>query len=205
MWNNRIIQTGLMQIHMYKHSTNLLQEYQVYTVRKWHYCSLTQLCSLLCDPMDCSMPAFLILHCLLEFAQNHVHWVDSAIQPSHSLLFCLRLPSVFPIIRVFSNELAVCIRWPKYRSFSFKISRFNGYSGLIFFRIGWFDLLAVQGTLKSLLQHHSSKASILWSSVFFMIQLSHSYPPTGKTIVWLYRPLSTKCCLCFLIHCLGLS
>ena len=92
----------------------------------------------------------------------------------------LLLPSIFPSIRVFSNESVLCIRWPKYWSFS--ISPFNEYSGLISFRIDWFDLLAVQGTFRSLLQHHSSKASVLWCSAFFMVQLSHPYMTTGKTI-----------------------
>ena len=105
--------------------------------------------------------------------------------PSNHLIFCrplLLLPSVFPSIGVFSKESVLCIRWPKYWSFSFSISSSNEYSGLISFKIDWFDLLAVQGTLKSLLQHHSSKASILWCSVFFIIQLSHPYMTTGKTI-----------------------
>ena len=104
--------------------------------------------------------------------------------PSIHLIFChpLLLPSIFPIIRVFSNESAVCMRWPKYWSFSFSISPSNDYSRLIFFRMHWLDLLAVQGTLKSLLQHHTSKASILQHSAFFIVQLSHPYTTTGKTI-----------------------
>ena len=105
-----------------------------------------------------------------------------SVMPYKNLILChllLLLPSIFPSIRVFSNELAVHIWWPKYWSFS--ISPSNEYSGLIFFRIDWCDLLAVQGTLKSLLQHHSSKASILWRSAFFMVQLSHPYMTTGKT------------------------
>ena len=105
------------------------------------------------------------------------------VTPSNHLIFChplLLLPSVFPSIRVFSSESVVCIRWPRYWSFS--ISHSNEYSGLISFRIDWLDLLAVQGTLKSLLQHHSSKASILWCSAFFMVHLSHPYMTTGKTI-----------------------
>ena len=104
---------------------------------------------------------------------------------SDHLILChplLLLPSIFPSIRVFSNESALHIRWPKYWSFSFSISPSNEYSGLISFRIDCLDLLAVQGTLKSLLQHHSSKASILWCSAFFMVQLSHPYMTTGKTI-----------------------
>ena len=105
--------------------------------------------------------------------------------PSNHLIFCCPLllpPSIFPSIRVFSNESVLHIRWPEYWSFSFSISPFNEYSGLISFRMDWLDLLAVQGTLKSLLQHHSSKASILWRSAFFMVQLSHPYMTTGKTI-----------------------
>ena len=103
---------------------------------------------------------------------------------SNHLILCrlLLLPSIFPSIRVFSNESVLHIRWPKYWSFSFSISPSNEYSGLISFRIDWFDLIAVQGTLKSLLQHHSSKASILQHSAFLMVQLSHPYMTTGKTI-----------------------
>ena len=110
---------------------------------------------------------------------------------NHLILCCplLLLPSIFPSIRVFSNESVLCIRWPKYWSFSFSISPSNEYSGLIYIRIDWLDLLAVQGTLKSLLQHHSSKASILRCSAFFIVQLSHPYMTTGKTIAltrWTY-------------------
>ena len=108
-----------------------------------------------------------------------------SVMPSNHLIFCcplLLLPSVFPSIRVFSNESALHVRWPKYWSFSFGIIPFNEYSGLIAFRVDWFDLLAVQETVKSLLQHHSSKASILWHSAFFMVQFSHPYMTTGKTI-----------------------
>ena len=110
--------------------------------------------------------------------------IDS-VMPSNHLILCHPLlpPSIFLSIRVFSNESALCIRWPKYWSFSFSISPSNEYSGLISFRMDWLDLLAVQGTLKSLLQHHSSKASILQRSAFSMVQLSHPYMTTGKTIV----------------------
>ena len=104
--------------------------------------------------------------------------------PSNHLILChphLFLPSIFPSIRVFSNESVLSIRWPKYWSFSFNISPSNEYSGLISFRMDWLDLLAVQGTLKSLLQHHNSKVSILWHSAFFIVQLSHPYMTTGKT------------------------
>ena len=120
------------------------------------FCSVAQSCPTLCDPMDYSMPGFLVLHYLLELAQTHVHWVNDAIQPSH-LLPSPFLPAFNPSsIRVFSNESDLHIRWPKYQSFIFNISPSNEYSGLISFRIDWLDLLAVQGTLKSLLQHHSS-------------------------------------------------
>ena len=108
-----------------------------------------------------------------------------SVMPSNHLILCcplLLLPSMFPIIRVFSNELVLHIRWPKYWSFSFSISPSNEYSGLISFRMNWLDLLAVQGTLKSLFQHHSSKASILQFSAFFIVQLSHPYMTTGETI-----------------------
>ena len=124
------------------------------------------------DPMDCSMPGFPVHHQLPELAQIHVHRVSDAIQ---HLVLChplLLLPSVFPSIRVYSNESVLCIRWSKYWGFSFNISPSNEYSGLISFRIDWFDLLAVQGTLKSLLQHHSSKASIIWPSAFSMVSLT---------------------------------
>ena len=109
--------------------------------------------------------------------------IESVMSSNH-LILCrpLLLPSIFPSIRVFSNESVLLIRWPKYWSFSFSISPSNAYSGLISFSIDWLDLLAVQGTLKSLLQHHSSKASILWCSAFFMVQLVHPYMTTGKTI-----------------------
>ena len=116
--------------------------------------------------------------------------VESMMPSNHLILCCpLLLPSVFPIISVFSNELALLIRWPKYWSFSFSISPSNEYSGLISFRIDWFDLLAVQGTVKSLLQHHSLKASILWHSAFSVVQLSHPYMTIGKTIaltIWTF-------------------
>ena len=120
-----------------------------------------------------------------------------SVMPSNHLIPCcsfLLLPSIFPSIRVFSNELTLPIRWPKYWSFSFSISPSNEYSGLISFKIDWYDLLAVQETLKSLLQHHRSRASVLWCSTFFMVQLSHTYMTTGKTIALniTYGPLLAK-------------
>ena len=126
-----------------------------------------------------SMPGFSVHHLLLELAQTHVHWVSDAIQPSCPL--STPSPLVFPSIRIFSNESALLIRWPKYWSFSFSICPSNEYSELISFRMNCFDLLAVPGTLKSLLQHYSSKASILQCSAFFMVQLSHPYMTPGKT------------------------
>ena len=114
--------------------------------------------------------------------QTHVHWVSDATQPPHPLSTLLLLPSILPSIRVFSNESVLHTRWPKYWSFSFSISPSSEYSGLICFRMDWLDLLAVQGTLKSLLQHHSSKASSLLHSAFSIVQLSHPYRTTGKTI-----------------------
>ena len=137
--------------------------------------SVTQSCPTLCDPTNCSTPGLPVHHQLPESTQTHVHRVDDAIQPSHPLSPLLLLPSIFPSVRVFSNESALCISWPKYWSFSFNISPSNEHPGLISFRMDWLDLLAAQGTLKSLLQHRSSKASILQSSSFFIVQLSHPY------------------------------
>ena len=128
------------------------------------------------------MPGLPVHHQLLEYTQTHVHRVGDAIQSSHPLCPLLLLPSVFPSIRVFANESALCIRWPKDWSFSFSISPSNQYSGLISFRMDCLDLLAVHRTLKRLLQHHSSKESVLWRSAFFTVQLSNPYMTTGKTI-----------------------
>ena len=132
--------------------------------------------------MDCSTPGFPVHHQLPELAQSHVHRVGDAIQPSHSLSSPFPPAFYLPSIKVFSNESVLCKRWPEYWSFSFSISPSNKYSGLISFRIDWLDLLAVQETLKSLLQHHSSKASILQHSAYFRVQISHPYMTTGKTI-----------------------
>ena len=142
------------------------------------FSSVARLCPTLCDPMDCSTPGLPLHHQFPEFTQTHVHWVSDAIQPSPPL----SVPSPAQH-QGFSNESILYIRWPKYWSLSFSISPSNEYLGLISFRINWFDLLAVQGTLKSLLQHHNSKTSILQRSAFFMVQLSHPYMTTGKTIV----------------------
>ena len=146
------------------------------------FSSVTQSRPTLCDPMDHIMPGLSVHHQLPEFTKTHLHGVGGTIQSSHLLLS--PSPPAFNLSQHqgFSNESSLHIRWPKYWSFSFNISPSNEYSGLIFFRIDWFDLLAVQGTLESLLQHHSSKASILWHSAFFMVQLSHPYLTTGKAI-----------------------
>ena len=146
------------------------------------FSSAAQSCLTLCNPMDCSTPGFPVItnsRCLLKLMS-----IES-VMPSNHLIFChslFLLPSIFPSIGDFSNESVLCIRWPKDWSFSFSISPSSEYSGLISFRMDWLDLLAVQGTPKSLLQHHSSKASILRLSAFFVVQLSHPYMTTGKTI-----------------------
>ena len=158
--------------------------------------------------MDCSTPGLPVHHQLPEFTQTHAHWVGDATQPSHPL----SSPSPHALSlsqhqgRDESNESALHIRWPKNWSFSFSISPSNEYSGLISFRMDWLDLLAVQGTLKSLLQHHSSKASILQLSAFFIVKLSHLYMTTGKTIAltrWDFCRQSNVSA--FLISCLGWS
>ena len=145
-------------------------------------CAVTKLCPTLCNPMDCSTPGLPVLHHLLEFAQIHVQ----SVMLSNHLILCpttlFLLPLVFPSTRVFSNESALSITCPKYWSFRFSISPSNGYLALISFRIDGFDLLAVHGTLQSLLQLHNLKASILRHSTFFMVQFSHPYRTTGKTI-----------------------
>ena len=138
----------------------------------FQFCSVTQSCLPLCNPMNCSMPGLPVHHQLPEFTQTHVH---RAMMPSSHLILCrplLLLPPIPPNIRVFSNESALHMRWPKYWSFSFSISPSNEHPGLTFFRMDWLDLLAVQGTLKSFLQHHSSKASVPQHSAFFTVQLT---------------------------------
>ena len=132
--------------------------------------------------MDCSTPGLPVHHQLPEFTQTHLHQVSDAIQPSHPLSSPSPLAPIPPSLRVFYSGSTLRMRWPKYWSFSFSISPSNEHPGLISLRMDWLDLLAVQGTLKSLLQHHSSKASILWCSAFFTVQLAHPYMTTGKTI-----------------------
>ena len=148
----------------------------------YQFSSVAPWCPALCDPMDCSTPDFPV------HTNSRIFFKFMSIQlmmPSNHFIHCHPLllpPSIFASIRVFSSEPILRIRWPKNWSFSFSISPSNKYSGLISFRIDWLDLLAVQETFKSLLQHHSSKASIFWCSVFFIVQLSHTYLTTGKTI-----------------------
>ena len=156
----------------------------------WTCCSVAWSCPILWDPMDGNMPRslfFTVSWSLLKLMSI------KSMMPSKHLILChplLLLPSIFPSIRVFSNESVLLIRWPKYQSFSFSISPSSEYSGLTSFRIDWSDLLVVQGTLKSLLQHHNSKASILQHPAFFMVQLSHLYLTTGKIIA-----LTTQACV----------
>ena len=167
--------------------------------------SVVQLCPTLCNPMDCSMPDLPVHHSswnLLKLMSFEL------VRPSSHLILCRPLllpPSIFRSIRSFSNESILCIRWPKYWSFSFSISPSNEHSELISFRMDWLDLLAIQGTLKSLLQHHSSKASIHQCSAFFIVQLSPLYMTTGKTIALTRWSFVGKVMSCFLICCLGWS
>ena len=146
------------------------------------FSSVAQSCPTLCNPMDCRHQASLSI--TNSRSSPKLMCIESVIPSSHLTLCCplLLLPSIFPSVRVFSNVSDLHIRWPKYWSFSFNISPSNECSGLIYFRIDWLDLLAVQGALKSLLQNHRTKASILWPSTFFMVQLSNPYMTTGKII-----------------------
>ena len=157
------------------------------------FSSVTQSRPTLCDPMDCSTPGFVTPWTAAYQASLSINNSRSLLKlmsiklvmSSNHFMLChpfLLPPSIFPSIRVFSNMLALHIRWPKYWSFSFSIGPFNEYSGLISFMIDWLDFLEVQGSLKSLLQYYSSKASNIWHSAFFMVQLSHPYMTTGKTI-----------------------
>ena len=156
------------------------KEYVAKTTGSVQFSSVTQSCPTLCNPMNHSTPGLPVHHQLLESTQTRVHWVGDAIQSSHPL--SSPSPPAFNLSQHqgLSNESALRIRRPKYWSFSFKISPTNEHSGLITFRMDWLDLLAVQGTLRSLIQHHSSKASILQCSAFFIVQLSHPYMTTEK-------------------------
>ena len=156
------------------------------------FSSDAQSCPTLCDSMDCTTPDLLVNHQLPEFTLTPVHW---SMMPSNHLILCcllLLLPSIFPNIRVFSKESALRIRWPKYWNFSFSISPSNEHSGLISFRMDWLDLLAVQRTFKSLLQHHSSKASVLWCSAFFVGPGSVNLE---STFLLMGRAVFPPCCL----------
>ena len=183
--------------HKINHNSIILNRYAVVVVQSLSRVQLFV--------MPWTAAGFPILHCLPELAQTHVRWISDATQPSHPLFPPSSLPSVFPRIRVFSNESALLIRWPNYWGFSFITSPSNEYSGLISFRIDWFDLLTVQGTLKSLLQYHSSKASVLWCSAFFTVQLSHLYMTTGKTIALNICTFVSKVISLLLVCCLGFS
>ena len=159
-----------------------LTDFINYLLDTVQFSSVAQSCLTLCNPMNCSTPGPPVHHQLSEPSKP---MSIESVMPSNHLILChplLLLPSIFRSIRVFSNESAVCIRWPKYWSCSFNIGPSNEHPGLISFRMDWLDLLAVQGTLKSLCKHHSSKASILLHSAFFIVQLSHPYMTAGKTI-----------------------
>ena len=184
------INFGVFLVAQTVKSLPAMQETQVWSLsgedplekRMAQFSSVVQSYLKLCDPMHCSTSAFPVHHHLSELTQTHAHWVSDAIQPSHPL----SSPSP-PAFNVSQHQgllkcLVLRIRWPKYWSFSFSISPSNEYSGLISFRMDWLDLLAVQGTHKNLLQHHSSKASILWDSAVFIVQLSHPHMTTGKII-----------------------
>ena len=165
---------------LYHSATRELSPYFQCLFSSVQFSSVTQSCPTLCDSMNPSMPGLPVHHQLPEFTQTNIHRVSDASQASHRLSSILLLPPIPLSIRVFSNESALRIRWPKYWSFSFSIIPSKEHPGLMSFRIDWLDLLAVQGTLKSLLQHHSSKASILRCSAFFTVQLSHPYMNTEK-------------------------
>ena len=155
------------------------------------FSSVTQLCPTLCNPMNCSTSGLPVHHQLLEFTQTYVHWVSDPIQPSHPLSSPSPAPNPSQHQGLF-QESTLSMRWPKYWSFSFSIRPSKEHPGLISFRMDFLDLLAVQGTLKSLLQHHTSKASIFQHSAFFTVQLSHPYMTTGKTIALTRRTFAGK-------------
>ena len=190
---------------MKKIKNELNQLFSISTLLSVQFSSVAQSCPTLCDPMNCSTPGLPVHHQLPEFTQTHVHRVSNAIQPSHPLS-SPSPPALNPSsIRVFSNESTLRMRWPKYWSFSFSIIPSKEIPGLISFRMDWLDLLAVQGTLKSLPQHHSSKASILRCSAFFTVQLSHPYMTTGKITALTRQTFVGKVMSLPLIHCLGWS
>ena len=154
---------------------DLFFAFLIISLSSFQFSSVAQSCPTLCDPTNRSTPGLPVHHQLPESTQTHVHWVGDAIQPSHPLSSHSLPALIFLSIRVFSNESALRIRWKKYWSFNFNISPSNQQPRLISIRMEWLDLLVVQGTLQSLLQHHSSKASILQCSAFFIVQLSHPY------------------------------
>ena len=191
--------------------TNILDLQYLFHSRQCCCYSVTKSCLILCDPMDCNMPGLPVPHHLLEFAQVRVRWIGDAIQSSHPLLpsstfaFNLSQHQVAKVLKLQPTPLSwLFASGGQSISFSFSINPSNDYSGLISFRADWFDLLALQGTLKSLFQHHSSKASILWCSGF-MVQLSHPYLTTGKTIALTIRTFVGEVMSLLLIQCLGLS
>ena len=161
---------------------NMTYAYRDVRFSSVQFSSVAQSCPTLCDPMYCGTLGLPVHHQLPEFLK---FMSIELVMPFNHLILCrplLLLPSIFPSIMVFSSESALHIRWSKYWSFSFSISASNEYSGMVSFSMDWLDLLAVQGTFKSLLQHQCSKASILWHSAFFIVQLSHPYMTTGKTV-----------------------
>ena len=192
-WYYFIIFLWLTNIPLYICTTSL--SIHLSQAFRWIPClcrSVAQSCPTLYDPMNSSSPGFPVFHYLPGFAQTHS--IESLMPSNHLILCCplLLLPSIFPSTGVFSSELSLCIRYPKHWTLSFSISFSSECSGLISFRIDWFDLPAVQGTLKSLLQPHSLKASILWCSPLFMVQLSHPYMTTGKTITLTIQTFVSK-------------
>ena len=159
------------------------KSWYIYTMEySVHFSSVAQSCPNVCNPMDCSTPGCPVHHQILGLEQTHVHW---SMMPSNHLILChslLLLPSIFPSLKVFSNESGFHIRWSKYWTFNFSVSPSSEYSIMISLRADWLELLEVQRILKRLLQHHNSKAPILRHSAFFMVQPSHPYMTTGKTI-----------------------
>ena len=168
------------------------------------FSSVTQSCPTLCNPMNRSTPGLPVQHQLPELTQTHIHQVHDAIQPFHPLSSPFHPAAISPSIRVFSNESTLRMRWPKYWSFSFSIIPSKEHPGLLFLRMDWLDLLVVQGTLKSLLQHHSSKASILRGSAF-IVQLSHPYMTAGKTIALIRQTFAGKVMSLLSTRCPGWS
>ena len=186
------------------HPVTIINNIVLYTWKLFsQFSSVSQLCPTLCNPMHCSSQASLSI----TNSQSLLKLMSiKPMMPSNHLILChplLLLPSIFPSIRVFTNESALHIRWPKFWSFSFNISPSSECSGLISFRMDWLDLLAVQGTLKSILQHHNSKATILWHSAFFIVHFSHLYMTPGKTIALTRWTFVSKVMSLPLICCLG--